>query len=94
MKRRFKQFLSLTCALALFSSLTFALAAPVFSDVPSSHWASNEIQFIVNEGLFNGTTATTFSPDAQMKRGQLAAVLYRYAGSPAVNGESGFGVYL
>lgn len=88
MKRRFKQLLSLTCALALFSSLNFALA---FTDVPNSHWASNEIQFIVNKGLFNGTTATTFSPDAQMKRGQLAAVLYRYAGSPAVTGESGYG---
>ena len=45
----------------------------------------------MNKGLFNGTTATTFSPDAQMKRGQLAAVLYRYAGSPAVTGESGYG---
>ena len=88
MKRWFKQLLSLTCALALFSSLNFALA---FTDVPNSHWASNEIQFIVNKGLFNGTTATTFSPDAQMKRGQLAAVLYRYAGSPAVTGESGYG---
>lgn len=88
MKRWFKQLLSLTCALALFSSLNFALA---FTDVPNSHWASSEIQFIVNKGLFNGTTATTFSPDAQMKRGQLAAVLYRYAGSPAVTGESGYG---
>lgn len=90
MKRCFKQLLTLVCVLALFSSLTCSLAAPTFSDVPNSYWAHDEIEFIVNKGLFNGTTATTFSPDAQMKRGQLAAVLYRYAGSPKVSGTSGY----
>ena len=90
MKRCFKQLLTLVCVLALFSSLTCSLAALTFTDVPNSYWAHDEIDFIVNKGLFNGTTATTFSPDAQMKRGQLAAVLYRYAGEPKVNGASGY----
>lgn len=90
MKRCFKQLLTLVCVLALFSSLTCSLAALTFTDVPNSYWAHDEIEFIVNKGLFNGTTATTFSPDAQMKRGQLAAVLYRYAGEPKVNGASGY----
>lgn len=85
MKRCFKQLLTLVCVLALFSTLTCSFAALTFTDVPNSYWAHDEIEFIVNKGLFNGTTATTFSPDAQMKRGQLAAVLYRYAGSPKVS---------
>lgn len=91
MKRSFKQLLALVCTLALLSSSTTAFAAAnQFTDVPSTYWAHNEIAFVVDKGLFNGTTATQFSPDAQMKRGQLAAVLYRYAGSPAVSGTSGY----
>lgn len=91
MKRSFKQLLALVCTLALLASFTTAFAAAnQFTDVPSSYWAHNEIAFVVDKGLFNGTTATQFSPDAQMKRGQLAAVLYRYAGSPAVSGTSGY----
>lgn len=91
MKRSFKQLLALVCTLALLSSFTTAFAAAnQFTDVPSTYWAHNEIAFVVDKGLFNGTTATQFSPDAQMKRGQLAAVLYRYAGSPAVSGTSGY----
>ena len=91
MKRSFKQLLALVCTLALLASFTTAFAAAnQFTDVPSAYWAHNEIAFVVDKGLFNGTTATQFSPDAQMKRGQLAAVLYRYAGSPAVSGTSGY----
>ena len=91
MKRSFKQLLALVCTLALLASFTTAFAAAnQFTDVPSSYWAHNEIAFVVDKGLFNGTTATQFSPDAQMKRGQLAAVLYRYAGSPPVSGTSGY----
>lgn len=90
MKRIFKRLLTFVCVLTLFSSLTTTFAATKFTDVPTSYWAYNEINFIVDKGLFNGTTATTFSPEAQMKRGQLAAVLYRYAGEPKVTGTSGY----
>ena len=88
-----KRTLSLLLVVSLMASLCVGIvsfAATKFTDVPNSYWAHDEIEFIVNKGLFNGTTATTFSPDAQMKRGQLAAVLYRYAGEPKVNGASGY----
>mgnify|MGYP000758556879 FL=1 len=88
-----KRTLSLLLVVSLMASLCVGIvsfAATKFTDVPNSYWAHDEIEFIVNKGLFNGTTATTFSPDAQMKRGQLAAVLYRYAGSPKVSGTSGY----
>lgn len=90
MKRIFKRLLTFVCVLTLFSSLTTTFAATKFTDVPSSYWAYDEINFIVDKGLFNGTTATTFSPEAQMKRGQLAAVLYRYAGEPKVKNASSY----
>ena len=60
--------------------------ARAFSDVPDSHWASAEIRYVVERGLFNGKSETTFAPSDGMTRGQMCAVLYRYAGSPAVSG--------
>ena len=90
MKHYFKQLVSLICSFTLMASLTTAFAAGKFTDVPDTYWADDEITFVTDKGLFNGTTATTFSPEAQMKRGQLAAVLYRYAGSPKVSGTSSY----
>ena len=87
-----KRTLSILLVVSMVASLCVGMlsfAATNFTDVPSSYWAYDEIQYVVDKGLFNGTTATTFSPEAQMKRGQLAAVLYRYADSPDVSGTSG-----
>ena len=36
----------------------------------------------------NGTSETTFAPNATLNRAMLAAILYRLAGEPAVTGES------
>ena len=47
-------------------------------------WAGNAVDFAHDFGLVNGTTATTFSPDASMTRAMLVTVLYRAAGSPKV----------
>ena len=88
-----KRTLSFLLAISMVASLCIGIlsfAATSFKDVPSTYWANKEIQYVVTKGLFNGTTDTTFSPEAQMKRGQLAAVLYRYAGSPKVTGTSGY----
>lgn len=52
---------------------------PVFTDTVN-HWAAEEIHFVVERGLFNGTGASTFSPNAQMTRGTFAVVLGRLVG--------------
>ena len=54
-----------------------------FTDI-SSHWAREYILRATNEGLFNGTSETTFSPEAQMTDGMVITVLYRMAGQPDV----------
>ena len=54
-----------------------------FTDI-STHWAKSYITRVTNEGLFNGTSATTFSPNAQMTDGMVITVLYRMAGEPDV----------
>ena len=44
----------------------------------------------VEQGIVKGTSATSFSPDATCTRGQMAAILYRYAKSPEVKGDKSF----
>ncbi len=50
-----------------------------FSDT-ASHWAEEDIQFVVNRGLLDGTSRTTFSPDAAITRGMIVTALGRLAG--------------
>lgn len=66
-----------------------SLIVPTFtaySDVPAGHWAAEDINYVTQRGLFNGTSSTTFGPSDKMSRAMLAAVLYRYAGIPPVSG--------
>ena len=52
-----------------------------FIDV-RGHWAEESIRFVVENGLFNGTSETTFEPETAMTRAMLVTVLWRYQGSP------------
>ena len=53
------------------------LRAP-FDDVPRGQWYTNAIWWAKRTGIVNGTSATTFDPNGQITREQLAAILYRY----------------
>ena len=83
-----KKLLALLSALALCVGLMVpaSAAGQTFTDVPSTHWAHDAVDYMVDLGLFSGTGANTFSPDATMTRAMLTQVLYRYAGSPPVSG--------
>ena len=48
------------------------------------------VEFCLDKGIMNGTGEDTFSPAGVLTRGQLATMLYRYEGSPAVTGSSSF----
>ncbi len=61
-----------------------------FRDVQADAWYADAVQYVVSEGLMNGTDAATFSPDAPMSRAMLVTVLYRLRGEPAVSQDSGF----
>lgn len=54
-----------------------------FSDAPAqNNWAYKGIEFVVDNGLFFGTTDTTFSPKGAMTRAMLVTVLWRLDGTP------------
>lgn len=44
------------------------------------HWAEKDIKWVVDMGLFNGTSVSTFNPNGTMTRGMFVTVLGRYAG--------------
>ncbi|KAB7707203.1 hypothetical protein F9802_09355 [Bacillus aerolatus] len=48
---------------------------PDFTDVPDSHWAAKYIDALAAAGITSGTSPTTFSPDGQVTRGQLAVFI-------------------
>lgn len=49
-----------------------------FTDI-ANHWAKEDVEFVVNRGLFGGTSTATFSPDIKMTRGMFVTVLGRMA---------------
>ena len=54
-----------------------------FADVSSDSYCADAVKWAVENGVTNGTTATTFSPNAACTRGQIVTFLWRAAGSPA-----------
>ena len=67
-----------------------ASATNSFTDVASGEYYYDAVLWAVEKGITNGTTATTFSPNATVNRGQTVTFLYRYAGSPAATGTTSF----
>ena len=61
-----------------------------FRDISSSAYYFDAVKWAVSAGITSGTTATTFSPDAIVTRGQTVMFLYRNAGSPASGTGSAF----
>ena len=47
-----------------------------FKDI-KNHWARDNINYVAIRGIFNGSSETTFSPDAELSRGMLVTVLGR-----------------
>lgn len=61
-----------------------------FTDVREADWFYDDVVYAYENGLFSGTSDTTFSPNASMTRAMLVTVLYRLEGQPTVSGRSGF----
>lgn len=53
-----------------------------FTDVPESEWYYDAVCYVVEKGLYNGISETSFAPLMYMQRGMLTTVLYRMTGSP------------
>lgn len=72
--------------LSLLSAVAFPVgavgASAKFKDVDQSTWYAPYVDYVVEHGLMNGTSSTTFVPNGVVTRAQYVQVLYALAGKP------------
>lgn len=56
---------------------TPAVSGGSFADVPADVYYADAVAWAVREGVTSGTSATTFSPNADCTRGQIVTFMYR-----------------
>ena len=61
-----------------------------FADVKAGSYYETAVLWAVENGITNGTSDTTFSPDAVCTRAQIVAFLWRAKGSPAAGSGTRF----
>ena len=59
-----------------------------FTDISSSAYYYDAVLWAVENGITNGTSATTFGPESAVSRAQAVTFLWRSASSPIVSGGS------
>ena len=59
-----------------------------FTDVAADAYYAQAVLWAVENGITNGTSETTFSPDQTCTRAHAVAFLYRMSGSPAAAGST------
>lgn len=53
-----------------------------FTDIKAGEYYYEAVRWAVSMGITNGTSKTTFSPNATVTRGQVVTFLWRYYGNP------------
>ena len=86
-KRILSLLLSLCLVLGLIPGTAFAAGGNLpFTDVDTTDWCYDAVQYVYEKGMMNGTSATTFSPDGTTTRGMIVTILHRIEGTPAATG--------
>ena len=57
-----------------------------FTDVNTTDWCYDAVQYAYEKGMMNGTSTTTFSPDGTTTRGMIVTILHRMEGTPTATG--------
>lgn len=73
-----------------FISKNVAKLVTDYVDVKKADWYYPGVRFMTEEGLMKGITEDIFDPNGTVSRAMLVTILYRSAGSPAVDGTSAF----
>ena len=53
-----------------------------FTDVNTDDWFAEAVQYMLDNEMMNGTSATTFGPNTTTTRGMIVTILYRLEGEP------------
>lgn len=58
-----------------------------FADVADGQWYTNAVIWAAENGIIKGVNTTTFAPNDQITREQIATILFRYAKAEKVEGK-------
>lgn len=61
-----------------------------YTDVNTRDWFYEAVKYVTDQGIMNGTSATTFEPLTTTDRAMIVTMLYRMEGQPAVTEKSQF----
>lgn len=78
MMHRVKRLFALIAACVLAAVLPLGVSAAnvnQFTDVKPGQWYYSAVEYVTQEGLFSGTSASTFAPNQAMTRGMFVMVL-------------------
>lgn len=53
-----------------------------FEDVNSADWFYDNVRYVWEKGLMNGTTENSFEPNSEITHGMIVTILHRLAGKP------------
>lgn len=76
--------LKLTKAYGSYNGHTSVCPTAKFTDVSPFSWYHTYLDYVVEQGIFNGMSENTFEPETTMSRAMLVTTLWRMAGAPAV----------
>lgn len=69
----------------MISMVSLPAEAIGFSDIPSTYGNIDAVNYVSDNNIMVGTSATRFGPTDSLTRAMVVAVLYRKAGSPSVS---------
>ena len=90
LKRSAALFLTLMMVFSLTVTTSAAMDDTGFSDVDSNAWYAEAVVYCREHHLMAGIDNNRFAPESHLTRAQLATVLYRIEGTPAVTGTDAF----
>ena len=61
-----------------------------YTDLNTTMWYHEPVDYVLNRGIMTGYTETTWQPNANITRAQVATLLYAMEGKPAVETSAGF----
>lgn len=61
-----------------------------FTDVKSTDWFAQAVQYVSTSKYMNGTSATTFEPNTNLTRAMMVQILYNMEGKPSVSEASSY----
>lgn len=89
-KQRIVSILLTFCLILSMIPTAFAAKVDNFTDVSETDWFYDYVDYVTSKGYFQGTTGTTFSPNANMTRAMFVVVLARFDNVKVDNSQSAF----